>query len=77
MQDNNIISFLDLPDLIATELIKTKDKYIFVAENKQKSIKCPECHQVTDKILDRRWQNIKDIPIRNKQVIIRLEKKAL
>lgn len=75
MQNNNIISFLDLPDLIATELIKTEDKYIFVAENKCKSIKCPECHQITDKVLDRRWQNIKDIPIRNKQVIIRLEKK--
>ncbi len=39
MQNDNIISFLDLPDLIATELIQTEDKYIFVAENKQKSIK--------------------------------------
>jgi hypothetical protein len=53
MKDNNTLSFLDLPDLIATELIQTEDKNIFVAENKQKSIKCPNCHQVTDKVLDR------------------------
>lgn len=75
MQNNLIIKILDLPDLIATDLIQTQDSMIFIAESKQISIQCPHCGEWTDKIHDRRWQNIKDIPIRNKFVIIRLNKK--
>lgn len=75
MQNNLIIKLLDLPDLIATNLIQTKEQIIFIAEPKQRSIKCPQCGEITDKIHDYRWQNIKDIPIRNKSVIIRLNKK--
>lgn len=75
MQDNIIIKLLDLPDLVATDLIQTEDTIIFIAESKRNSINCPHCGATTDKIHNRRWQNIKDIPIRDKSIIIRLHKK--
>jgi len=69
------MKLLDLPDLIATDLIQCKDLYIFVAEHNKDSAICPQCGAATQKVHDSRWQNIKDIPIRGKEVIIRLEKK--
>ncbi|AZR74040.1 hypothetical protein BBF96_12815 [Anoxybacter fermentans] len=75
MQYNNIIKFLDLPDIIATEIISTEDRYIFIAEAKKNHIVCPQCGNITNKIHDTKWQNIRDIPIRGKLVIIRLLKK--
>jgi len=75
MQSYNITKLLDLPDLIATDLLILDGVYIFIAEAKKKEWKCPNCGSITDKVHDRRWQNIKDVPIREKQVIIRLEKK--
>jgi transposase len=75
MQTYNITKLLDLPDLIATDLLVLDDVYIFIAEAKKKKWKCSNCGFITDKVHDRRWQNIKDVPIREKQVIIRLEKK--
>ena len=75
MQNNLIIKLLDLPDIIATDLIQTDETIIFIAESKHNAIKCPACGEMTDKVHDTRWQNIKDIPIRDKSVIIRLNKK--
>ena len=75
MQSYNITKLLDLPDLIATDLLILDDLFIFIAESKQKGWECPNCGTFTNKVHDRRWQNIKDTPIRENPVIIRLEKK--
>lgn len=75
MQSYNITKLLDLPDLIATDLLILDGVYVFISEAKKKEWKCPNCGSITHKVHDRRWQNIKDVPIREKQVIIRLEKK--
>jgi transposase len=75
MQTYNITKILDLPDIIATDLLILDDLYLFIAECKQKEWKCPNCGAITDKVHDSRLQNIKDTPIRENQVIIRLEKK--
>lgn len=75
MQFNNIMKLLNLPDLIVTDLIQREDLYVFIAEHKEDSAICPKCGASTQKVHDSRWQNIKDIPIRGKEVIIRLEKK--
>ncbi|MCK8828299.1 transposase family protein [Natroniella acetigena] len=75
MQPYNIIKLLDLPDLIATDLLILDDVYVFIAKSKKKEWECPNCGSITDKVHDHRWQNIKDIPIRDNQVIIRIEKK--
>ena len=74
MQLNNIMKLLDLPDIIATDLIQHENLYVFIAEHRKKSAVCPDCGAHSNKIHDSRWQNIKDIPIRNKEVIIRLKK---
>ncbi|AZR74492.1 hypothetical protein BBF96_14525 [Anoxybacter fermentans] len=76
MQDN-IIKFLDLPDIIATEITSTEDRYIFIAEAKKNHIVCPQCGNITNKIYDTKWQNIRNIPIRGKLVIIRPLKKDI
>lgn len=75
MHNHHIIKLLDLPDLIIIDFIQQEDKYIFVVNAKDESAICPECGTRTDKVHDRRWQNIKDQPIRDKKVILRLDKK--
>ena len=75
MHTNYTTKFLDLPDIVATDLIQTEHFFLFIAEPKNQSVKCPDCNSITDKVHDQRWQNIKDIPIRNKPVLIRLHKK--
>lgn len=75
MQYNNITKLLDLPDLKVMELTIFDNCIIFMAEAKEQNQRCPNCGNITDKVHDRRWQNIRDIPIREKEVIIRLEKK--
>ncbi|WP_027339069.1 transposase family protein [Halonatronum saccharophilum] len=75
MQNNNITNFLQLPDLDVINLIQTEGLYIFIAQAKDKSVKCPDCSSTTDKLHDQRWQSIKDIPIRDNMVVIRLNKK--
>ncbi len=75
MHNNHITKLLALPDLILTEVIEQEDKYIFITKAKDEFAVCPVCGEITYKVHDRRWQNIKDSPIRGKQVIIRLDKK--
>lgn len=75
MHNNHITQLLDLPDLIASEVIHQEDKIIFITRKKEEYVKCPVCGTLTDKVHDSRWQNIIDSPIRGKRVILRLDKK--
>lgn len=75
MHNHHIIKLLDLPDLTIIDFIPQEDKYIFIVEAKKESSICPECGTHTDKVHDRRWQIIKDQPIRDKKVVLRLDKK--
>jgi len=73
---NNITTVLmDLPDLVATELIDLDEYFIFIADYKYDHVRCPDCGKKTDKVHDRRNHMIQDIPIRDKQVYIKLVKK--
>jgi transposase len=75
MHTNHITQLLDLPDLLASEVIYREDKIIFFVKAKEEFVTCPVCGTLTDKVHDRRWQNITDSPIRGKHVILRLDKK--
>jgi len=75
MHNNFTTKLLDLPDLVATELIQTEDLFIFIAESKLNHVKCPNCGKPAEKVHDRRTQYVQDIPIRDKKVMIKLTKK--
>jgi len=75
MHNNLITDLMDLPDLVATDLIKTDEYLFFVADYKIDHVKCPVCGKKADKVHDRRVQFIQDVPYHDKKVAIRLEKK--
>jgi transposase len=75
MHNNLITDLLDLPDLVATELIKTEEYLVFIADYKNDHVKCPICGKKADKVHDRRPQDIQDVPLRDKKVTIKLVKK--
>ncbi|MCK8817782.1 hypothetical protein MWH28_10455 [Natroniella sulfidigena] len=47
MQPYNITKLLDLPDLIATDLLILDGVYVFIAESKTKEWECPNCYNVS------------------------------
>jgi len=49
-----ITDLLDLPDLVATELIKTEEYLVFIDDYKNDHVKCPICGKKADKVHDRR-----------------------
>ena len=64
MHNKLITDLLDLPDLVATELIKTEEYLVFIADYKNDHVKCPICGKKADKVHDRRPQDIQDVPLR-------------
>jgi len=75
MHNNLITDLMDLPDLVATNLIKTEEYLFFIADYKIDHVKCPICGKKADKVHDRRVQFIQDVPYQDKKVAIRLTKK--
>jgi len=75
MHNKFITKLMDLPDLVATDLIKTDGYLFFVADYKIDHVKCPVCGKKADRVHDRRVQFIQDVPYQDKKVAIRLEKK--
>src|SRR6056297_1867606 len=75
MHNKFITKLMDLPDLVATELIQAEEYLVFVADYKINHVKCPVCGKKADKVHDRKIQMIQDVPVRDKKVIIKLEKK--
>jgi transposase len=75
MHNNLITDLMDLPDLVATDLIQTEEYLFFVAIPKVGHVKCPVCGKRADKVHDRRVQFIQDVPYHNRKVAIRFEKK--
>lgn len=75
MHTNFITDIMNLPDLVATDLIQTEEYLVFVADYKKDYVKCPICGEKADKVHDRKIQMIQDTPIRDKKAVIRLEKK--
>jgi len=75
MHSNFITDLINLPDLVATDLIQTEEYLFFVAIPKVDHVKCPVCGKKVDKLHDRRVQLIQDVPYHNRKVTIRLEKK--
>ena len=75
MHNNLITDLMDLPDLVATDLIKTEEYLVFVADYKIDHVKCPVCGKKAEKIHDRKTQMIQDTSLRDKKTVIRLEKK--
>ncbi|SFM07829.1 transposase family protein, partial [Halanaerobium salsuginis] len=74
MHNNLITDLMDLPDLVATDLIKTEEYLVFVADYKIDHVKCPVCGKKAEKIHDRKTQMIQDTSLRDKKTVIRLEK---
>jgi transposase len=68
MHNNIITDLINLPDLVATDLIQTEEYLFFVADYKIDHVKCPVCGKKADNIHSRRAQVIKDSPIRDKRV---------
>ncbi|SFL34506.1 hypothetical protein SAMN02983006_00916, partial [Halanaerobium salsuginis] len=58
MHNNLITDLMDLPDLVATDLIKTEEYLVFVADYKIDHVKCPVCGKKAEKIHDRKTQMI-------------------
>lgn len=75
MHNNLITDLLDLPDLVATELIQTEEYLTFIVDYKTDHVKCPICGKKADNIHDRRPQSIQDVPFRDKKVVIKIVKK--
>src|SRR6056297_1924327 len=75
MHNKFITKLMDLPDLVATDLIKTDGYLFFVADYKIDHVKCLVCGKKADRVHDRRVQFIQDVPYQDKKVAIRLEKK--
>src|SRR6056297_159487 len=75
MHNKFITELMDLPDLVATDLIQTEEYLFFVAIPKVDHVKCPVCGKRADKVHDRRVQFIQDVPYHNRKVAIRFEKK--
>lgn len=75
MHKNNITKFIGLKDINIEKIDETKDKIILNASVKRKkSHKCSHCGSKHLHYHDSRTQDIKDIPYRNKHVLIRLQK---
>ncbi|SFL92351.1 ISL3 family transposase [Halanaerobium salsuginis] len=75
MHNNLITDLLDLPDLVATELIQKEEYLTFIVDYKTDHVKCPICGKKADNIHDRRPQSIQDVPFRDKKVVIKIVKK--
>lgn len=75
MHNNLITDLMDLPDLVATDLIQTEEYFIFVADYENDHVKCPVCGKKAVNVHSRRNQVIQDTPIRDKKVAVRLEKR--
>ena len=75
MHNNLITDLLDLPDLVATELIQTEKYLTFIVDYKIDHVQCPICGKKADNIHDRRPQSIQDVPFRDKKVVIKIVKK--
>jgi len=67
MHNNLITDLLDLPDLVATELIQTEELLAFIVDYKIDRVKCPVCGKKAENIHDRRAQSIQDVPFRDKK----------
>jgi len=75
MHNKFITNLMDLPDLVATDLIQTEEYLVFVTDYQRDHVKCPVCGKKADKVHDRKTQMIQDTPLRDKKVVISLEKK--
>jgi len=75
MHNKFITNLMDLPDLVATDLIQTEEYLVFVVDYQKDHVKCPVCGKKADKVHDRKTQMIQDTPLRGRKVAIRLEKK--
>ena len=75
MHNKLITNLLDLPDLVATELIQTEESLTFIVDYKLDHVKCPVCGKKAENVHDRRPQSIQDVPFRDKKVTIKIVKK--
>ena len=75
MHNKFITDLMNLPDLVATDLIQTEEYLVFVADYQKDYVKCPVCGKKADKVHDRKVQMVQDTPLRDKKVAIRLVKK--
>ncbi|MCC3146073.1 ISL3 family transposase [Halanaerobium sp. Z-7514] len=75
MHNKFITDLMNLPDLVATDLIQTEEYLVFVADYRKNYVKCPVCGKKVDKVHDRKVQVVQDTPLRDKKVAIRLLKK--
>ncbi len=58
MHNNFITYFMNLLDLVATDLIKTGEYLIFIADYIVNHVKCPILSKKVNKLLNRRVQSI-------------------
>jgi len=75
MQDYYIREFLELPEFFIKNYFFKDKKHVFRIEKKTTYELCPICNNSTNKIHSKREQKIKDIPIRDRPVILILSKR--
>ena len=75
LYNNFTEKLIGLQDLIITKVEDNEKEIHIYGEMKRKPHKCPCCGELTDKIHDYREQQIKDIPIFGKNLIIHLRKR--
>lgn len=75
MQLNNITKFINIKGLKVTNVIETEETIFLDGELYKKAKCCPHCKSKKNEIHDYRVQNIRDLPYRNKKVIIRFRRK--
>ena len=75
MQPNHTITLLGLPEFNAVPMIETNSSIFLRIEKNSMAELCPCCGATSRKIHDRRKQPLKDLPLRNKQLILVLIKR--
>lgn len=55
----------------------TDDEIVIEIENKQKEGKCPHCENTTDKIHQNHWYTVRDIPLSDYQVLLKVNRRQL
>lgn len=75
LKTDYINTLLSLKDAIVTKITNDEKTISIFVDQKRKSVCCPSCSTVSDRVHDYRWQSIKDLPIQGRAVIINLRKR--
>ena len=73
MQINNITKLVGIKGIKLEKVEETEDKITIIGKCKKRTKTCPCCGSKKIEIHDHRHQNIRDLPYRDKQVILKID----